>query len=151
MACHIPLENSQQRLQLCFRPHLNLRFSHKVMGLQSHGNPNFENFGTLNLGVLGQNDIWVLALWLGTKNIIRGKVMASPKSGWISCSMFAHGSFVHQKCSNYELTNLLFDLCRSVWIIDLLVSLPSPHPKAPTRPSTPKVLWAKEHAQLLIL
>ncbi len=26
-----------------------------------------------------QNDIWVQAPWLGTKNIIMGKVMASPK------------------------------------------------------------------------
>jgi len=51
---------------------------------------------------------------------------------------------VHQKCSNYALTNLLFGLCRPVWIIDRLVTCPSPHPKAPARPSTPKVLWAKE-------
>jgi len=32
------------------------------------------------LGVAGQNDIWVLAPWPGTNNIIRGKVVASPKS-----------------------------------------------------------------------
>jgi hypothetical protein len=31
-------------------------------------------------GILGHNDIWVQALWLSTKNIIRGKVVASPKS-----------------------------------------------------------------------
>jgi hypothetical protein len=30
------------------------------------------------------------------------------------------------KCSNYTLTNLLFGLCRSVWVIELLVNLPSP-------------------------
>ncbi len=32
-----------------------------------------------------QNDIWVLVLWPGTKYIIRGKVVASPKSGpwWV--------------------------------------------------------------------
>jgi len=29
----------------------------------------------------GQNDIWVQAPWPSIKNIIRGKVMASPKSG----------------------------------------------------------------------
>jgi hypothetical protein len=28
-----------------------------------------------------KNDIWVQAPWLGTKNIIRGKVVASPKFG----------------------------------------------------------------------
>jgi hypothetical protein len=30
------------------------------------------------------------------------------------------------KCSNYTLTNLLFDLCRFVWVSELLVNLPSP-------------------------
>jgi len=37
------------------------------------------------VGVLKQNDIWVLALWLGTNNTIRGKVVVSPKSGlwWV--------------------------------------------------------------------
>jgi hypothetical protein len=39
--------------------------------------------------------------------------------------MFARGSSVHQKFSNYALTNLLFGLCRSVWVIDLLVIRPS--------------------------
>jgi hypothetical protein len=40
----------------------------------------FREFLDSNLGVSGQNDIWVLAPWLGTKNTIRGKVVASPKS-----------------------------------------------------------------------
>jgi hypothetical protein len=33
-----------------------------------------------------------------------------------------------------------------MWIIDLLVNLPSPHPEALTHPSTLEVLRAKEHA-----
>jgi hypothetical protein len=45
-ACHILLKSSQQGLQLCFKPHLNLKFSHKVMGHQSHGSLNFANFET---------------------------------------------------------------------------------------------------------
>ncbi len=53
---------------------------------------------------------------------------------------------MHQRCSNYALTNLLFGLCRSVWVIYLLVNLPSPHPRALARPSTPKVLWVRERA-----
>jgi len=52
-----------------------------VMSFQSHKSPNFEKFGTLNLGVPGQNDIWVQATWPKTKNTIRGKVMAFPKLG----------------------------------------------------------------------
>jgi hypothetical protein len=62
--------------------------------------------------------------------------------------MFACGSFVHQKCSNYALTNLLFSLYRSLWVVDLLVIFPSPHPEALARPFTPKVLRAKEHAPI---
>jgi hypothetical protein len=64
-------------------------------------------------------------------------------------SVFARGSSMHQKCSNYALTNLLFGLCRSMWIIELLVTLPNPHPGAPTHPSTPKMLWARERAPTL--
>ncbi len=84
----------------------------------------------------------------GTDNIIRGKVMASPKSKpwWI---LWIRGSSTHQKCFNYKLTNLLFGLCMSMWIIDPLVIRPSPHPRTPTHPSTPKVLQAKEHAPTL--
>jgi hypothetical protein len=53
---------------------------------------------------------------------------------------------VHQKCSNYALTNLLFGLCKFVWIIDLLVNIPNPHLRALAHPSTFKVLWARERA-----
>ncbi len=55
---------------------------------------------------------------------------------------------MHQKCSNYALTNLFFGLCRFMWVIDLLVTLLNPYPEASTRPSTPKVLWARECVQL---
>ncbi len=64
-----------------------------------------------------------------------------------SCeSMFGHGLSMHQKCSNYVVTNLLFSLYRFVGIIDPFVILPNPHPKAPTCPSTLKVLRAKKRA-----
>jgi hypothetical protein len=74
------------------------------MGLQSPGNPNVRHF---NLGVLGQNDIWVLALWPGTENTIRGKVMVSPKSsrGEFCEFVIALDLSMHQKCFNYALTN----------------------------------------------
>jgi hypothetical protein len=74
VACHISLERSWLRLQLCLKPHFNWWSTHKVMGLQ------FWEFRDSHLGVLGQNDIWMLALWQGTKNTIKGKVVASPKS-----------------------------------------------------------------------
>ncbi len=56
--------------------------------------------------------------------------------------------FVHQKCSNYALTNLLFGLCRSMWVIDLLVTIPSPYPGTPAHPFTPKLLRAREHTPI---
>jgi hypothetical protein len=58
--------------------------------------------------------------------------------------MFACGSFVHQRCSNYALTSLLFGLCRSMWIIDLLVTCINPHPRVPTCPFTFEVLRAEK-------
>jgi predicted secreted protein len=75
------LKSSQQRLQHCFRPHFNRRFSQEVMGFQSGGSPNFGNFRTFELRVPKQNDIWVQPLWLDTKNTIRGRVLAFPKFG----------------------------------------------------------------------
>jgi len=74
-------------------------------------------FRNSNFGVPRQNDIWVLAPWPSTENTIRGKVVVFPKFRlwWVCEFVFVHGSSMHQKCSNYALTNLLFSLCRSVW------------------------------------
>ncbi len=120
------------------------------MGLQSYRNPHFKNFKTHNLGVPWQNDIWVQGLWVGIQNTIKGKVMASPSLGYDeSCEfVFAHGSFLHQKCSNYALINLLFGLCKSVWIIDSLITHPSPYHKALARPSTPDLLRTMERTPI---
>jgi hypothetical protein len=46
VVCHIPLKSSWQELQLFFRLHLDQSSSKEVMGLQSRGSPNFENFET---------------------------------------------------------------------------------------------------------
>jgi hypothetical protein len=111
------------------------------MGFQSCKSPNLRNFETpTNLGVAGQNDIWVQAPWLSIENNITGKVVLPPGSGrgGFYESVFACGSSMHQKCSNYALTNLLFGMCKFVWIIDLLVTRASPHLRAPTHPSTPQ-------------
>jgi hypothetical protein len=129
---------------------LKTSFQSKVY-TQSYGSPKsqesqFWEFQDSNLGVQGQNDIWVLVLWSGTKYIIRvwWWLPPSPVHGEFCESVFTRGLFVHQKCFNYALTNLLFGLCRFVRIIELLVNLPSPHPRVSARPFTPKVLQAKE-------
>ncbi len=88
------------------------------------------------------------------QNILQGGMWCLPLSpghddsceSCESCDfMLDYDEFVHQKCSNYALTNL-FGLCKSMWITNLLVNHPNPNPKVPTRPSTPKVLWTKERA-----
>jgi hypothetical protein len=88
---------------------------------QNYGPPKlrksqFKVFRDSNLGISKQKEIWVLAPWLGTNNTTRGEVVATPNLGCDeSCeSTFAHGLSMHQKCSNYALTNLLFSLCRSM-------------------------------------
>ncbi len=108
----------------------------------------FVKFWDSHLRVSGQNNIWVLDLWPGTKYIIRGKVVTSPKSGpWWVLWVCVYLWFIHApKCYNCTLTNLLFGLCKSVWVIELLVNLPNPHPGAPTHPSTPEVLRTRECA-----
>jgi hypothetical protein len=123
-------------LQTSFR----LEICRSSYGLSKLRESQFQEFWDSTLGVLGQNDIWVLAPWPCTKNTTRGKVVASPKfeSWWVLwvhvCPCFVRAS----KVPNYALTNLLLGLCRLMWIIDLLVTFLSPHPKAPTCPSTPQ-------------
>jgi hypothetical protein len=58
-------------------------------------------------------------------------------------SSCARGSSEHQKCSNYALTNLLFDFCKSMWVLISCHSSKS-HPRALTCLSTPKVLRVKK-------
>jgi hypothetical protein len=88
-------------------------------------------FQDFHLGVLEQNDIWVLVPWPGIDYTIKGKVMASPKFGpwWVLWIHVCPWFVCAPRCSNYALTNLLFGLCRYVWVIEVLVSLLHPIPK----------------------
>jgi len=128
VACNIQLERFRWVLQLCFRPHLNRRFAGKIIGPRKLRESKLWEFQDSHLGILRQNDIWVLVPWPSIEYTIRGKVVASPKFGlwwvlWIYvCSWLVHAP----KCCNYALTNLLFGLCRSVWVNEVLVNLPSP-------------------------
>jgi hypothetical protein len=83
---------------------------------------------------------------LGANPMAKHKIYYKGEGDESYGSVFARNSFMHQKCSSYALTNSLFGLCRSVWVIDLFVTHSSPYPKTPTCPSTPKVLWIRERA-----
>jgi hypothetical protein len=74
---------------------------------QSYGSPKlwesqFWEFRDSHLGVSGQNDIWVLVLWLSTKYTIRGMVWLPPSPGHgESCeSVFAYAPKMFNLCTN---------------------------------------------------
>jgi len=73
--------------------------------------------------------------------------VASPKFGlwWVLWIQVCLWLILTPKCSNYSLMNLLFGLCRSVWVSDYLWFFHC-HPEAPTCPSTFKVLQVRERA-----
>ncbi len=83
----------------------------------------------------------------------KGEVVASPKFGswwilWVRVSPW----LVHApKCYNYALTNLLFDLCRSMWVSEVLVNLPSPIPELQHAPLPLKCCELRSTPQLLLL
>jgi hypothetical protein len=78
--CHISLE-SLDKVYNFSSEFISIGSLHKTLWASKiMGIPIFENFRTPNLGIPGQNDIWVQALWPGIENTIRGKVVASPKS-----------------------------------------------------------------------
>jgi hypothetical protein len=68
----------------------------KVMGIPISGT------SRLLFGSLRPNDIWVSILWLGIENTIKGKIVASPKSGlwWVLgvhvCPQFVHAPKMFQ-------------------------------------------------------
>jgi hypothetical protein len=86
------------------------------MGLQSGRSPNFENFETLDLGVLGKMTFGCNPV-VNHKEYYKGEGANFPQV-WVMVSLesscMPRDSFVHQKCSHYALTNLLFGLCRSI-------------------------------------
>jgi hypothetical protein len=119
--------------------------------IRSYGPPKlqesqFWEFQDSQLGNLGTK--WHLGVGFiaRTRNTIKGKVVISPKFEpwrilWVRvCPWFIHAT----KMLHYALINLLFSLCRFVWIIDLLVIHLNPHLEIPTRPFTLEVLQTKE-------
>ncbi len=138
-ACHIPLEISQRKLQLCFRPHLNPRSAHKVMGFQSRK--------TSNLGVLGQK------VHLDVGPVDKHRIYYKGEGGDFPqvravvrlvcpcCPWFFLALKVLQLCTN----RLVWVLCRPVWVSEVCqLFLPElQHASLPL-----KVLWAKERAPI---
>ncbi len=70
---------------------------------------------------------------------------------WAMVSLVSSCSFVHQKCSNNALINLLFGLCKFVRTIDPLITHPNPHLGALACPFTPQCCEPRSIPQLFVL
>jgi len=146
VTCNISLEFFWQGLQVFLRPDFNQRPTQEVMSIQKGKSPNYENFGNLDLGV-SRKMTFGCSLHVNHKKYYKkegGGFPLSPNCGESCETVYAHDLSMHQKCSNYALTNLLFSLCKSIWIIDPFIILLGPHHKVPTCPSYPEMLQVKE-------
>ncbi len=122
------------------------------MGPQSHKSPDFGNFETLTSE---SRDKMTFGCWSRgqAQSILKGGrwwLSPSPGRGESYESMFARDSSVHQKCSNSTLTNLLFGLCKSIWIIDPLIARPNLIPEFQHTPLPPKCCELMSMPQLLL-
>jgi hypothetical protein len=88
------------------------------MGPQSRGSPNFGNFGTPTWESHDKMTFWVLVSWPSIEYIIRGTVVASPKSEpwWVLWICVCPWLVLAPKCSNYALTKLV------VWFVHVRVN-----------------------------
>jgi hypothetical protein len=158
VACHISLKSYRWGLQLCFKLHLNWNFTHKFMGPQSWDSPKV--VGVPILGILGLPLGIPGTKWhLGAGPVARHRVYYKGEGGgfpqvWAMVSLVSLCllvAFSAPKCSNYALTNLLFGLCKTVWVIELLVNLPNPISKLQHAPLPPKCYKLGSTSQLLLL
>jgi hypothetical protein len=128
VACHISLKRPWRGLQLCFRCHFNQRFAHKIMGLQSRGNP-----GTkwhLGDGLMAKHKVYYKGEGGGFPQV---RATVSPMSPCTKMLQLRTNQlvvwFMQAHVSNWI-------TCQSSYS----------HLGALARPSTPKVLWARERA-----
>jgi hypothetical protein len=138
VACDTPLESSWRGLQLCFRPHLNLRSAHKVMGLQSRRSP--ETKCHLNVSLVERHIVYYKGKGGGFPQVWAMVSLMSTSCPWLVLT-----PKVLQLCANH----FVLVLCRSVWVVEacqfFLVSSWSSN--TPLYPS--KVLRTREHAPTL--
>jgi hypothetical protein len=152
MVCHILLESSQQGLQLCFRPHLNQRFSRKLWASKVIEVP---TVGILRLPLGSPGTKW----HLGASPMARHRVYYKGEGGGFPqvramVSLVNLNLHVARPCTKVLqlcITNLLFSLCRSMWVIELFVNLPSPILELQHAPLPPKCCKSTNVPQLILL
>jgi hypothetical protein len=128
-------KRSRQELQLCFKPHLDLRFSRKVMGLQSRGSPNLGDFegslGTkshLDVGSVDIHRVYYKGEGGGFPQVWAMVSLVCPCCPWLVLA-----PKVLQLCTNH----LVWVLCRPIWVSEAcqLFLVPSRNSSTPFYPS----------------
>jgi hypothetical protein len=129
--CDILLESSQQELQLCFRPHLDLRSVRKVMGFQTRRSPNRRDFGDSHLGVPREKRHLNVGSVASHKIYYKGKCGGFPQVRAVvslvcpCCPWLVLASKVLQLCTNH----FVWIMCKPVWVSEAcqLFLVPSPN------------------------
>jgi hypothetical protein len=120
------------------KPHFSRRFAQEVMSVQNERNP----ISRISwLSTWESQEKWHLGLDRMSNKIkyYKGEG-ASPKSkpSWVFWVLVCLWFIREPKCFNYALTNLLFGLCKSIWIIYLFIIHLNPHLKVPACSSYPQ-------------
>ncbi len=137
-------------LQLCFRPHLNHKFAHKVMGFKVAKIPTVKisrlplgSPGTkchLDLGLVERHRVYYKGEGGGFPQVQAMVSLVSPNYSWLFLTpkMF-------QLCTNH----FVLVLCRSMWVVEACQFFLVPFRSSSTPFYPSKVLWTKECAPTL--
>jgi hypothetical protein len=148
VSCNISLKIFRWRLQLCFRPHLDQRSAHKVMGPQSCESPKFGNFETptweswnkmsFGCGLMERHIVYYKGESGGFPQVRAVVSLVCPCCLWLVLA-----PKVLQLCTNH----FVWIMCRPVWMSETfqLFRVPSRSSNMPLYPSKccelGSVLW----------
>jgi hypothetical protein len=108
------------------------------MGLQIRGSPHWREFGTPMRESRERKAIWMWASWRGPEYTIRGKVVASPKSGpwWVLCVLCCPWLVLAPKVLQLCTNHFVWVVCRPVWVSEAcqLFLVPSQSSNTPLYP-----------------
>jgi hypothetical protein len=122
--CDIPLERSRRELQLCFRPHFDLRSARKVMGASKSRESRRARFRDSRAGVPGEKSHLDVGLVESHKVYYKGEgggfpqVRAVVSLVCLCCPWLVPAPKVLQLCTN----KFVWVVCRPVWVNKLVNS-----------------------------
>ncbi len=142
MACHISLENSRRKLQLCFRPHIRKLWAFKVVKVPSLRISRLPlcSPGTkchLDVALMERHKVYYKREGGGFPQVPGVVSFVSP-----SCPWFVLAPKMFQLCTNH----LVLVLCRFVWVVEACQFFLVPSWSSSTLLYPSKMLQARERA-----